>query len=117
MTKGFYHHHWGTRMVSVPQHQLYAEFKRSIHFDELDPKSPNANIVFMTYDYVDAPEKGVPGAKKLVMQNIVGTSHNSLMMAALYHTPPAKSEFCKRYLIVFDAHVGNSLPVSFLRRS
>ena len=97
ITKGFYHHHWGTRMVSILQTQLYDSLQASIRFDELPPHG-NANIVFMVYDFQPAPEKELPGAQKMVLEKVVGTSHNSLMMAAMYHTPPTKEAFCKRIL-------------------
>jgi hypothetical protein len=96
ITKGFYHHHWGTRMVSVIQTQLYNQLKTDIHFDELPPEAGTANIIFMMYDFKPAPEKELPGAQKMVLDKVVGTSHHSLMMASLYHTPPPKDEFCKK---------------------
>jgi hypothetical protein len=97
ITKGFFHHHWGTRIISVIQTPLYAAFRKDIQFDELAPDSNTANVVFMLYDYQPAPEKG-EGSYKMVFEKAIGTSHNSLMMAALYRTPPPKEEFCKKII-------------------
>ena len=69
ITKGFFHHHWAARMVSVVQTWLYDELRKAIQFDELDPKS-NCNIIFMTYDYTPAPEKGMPGAQKMALDKL-----------------------------------------------
>ena len=84
-------------MVSVIQTQLYDVLKKIIRFDELPPKG-NANIILLTYDFRPAPEKSINGAQTLVLDKVIGTSHNSLMMAALYHTPPTKQAFCERIL-------------------
>lgn len=95
ISKGFYHHHWGTRMVALLQTAVYDEFRKYIEFDELLPTQ--GNIVFMLYDYVDG-EKDENGRHQLKLDRVVATSHNSLMMGALYRTPPPKDEFCKKIL-------------------
>lgn len=90
--KGFYHHHWQTRIVSVIQTPLYDVLQANMKFDELPPASSSSNVVFMCYDFKPAPEKGA-GAFSFAFSKAIGTSHNSLMMASLYHTPPSKSAF------------------------
>ncbi len=96
ITKGIFHHHWGTRMVSVIQAPLYEYLRRSIDFDVLPANQ--GNIVFMVYDYQQAPEKGVDGARKLVFERAIGTSHSSLMTGVIYRKAPDRQEFCKRIL-------------------
>lgn len=97
ITKGFFHHHWQSRIVSVIQLPLYEHFRDSIQFDELEPTSTSANVVFMIYDFASVEEDGM--ARKLMkFVKVVGTSHNSLMMSALYRTPPARDVFCEKIL-------------------
>lgn len=38
------------------------------------------------------------GGLKLELDRVVGTSHNSLMMAQLYRKVPDKSEFCQKII-------------------
>lgn len=95
ISKAFYHHHWNTRMVAVMQTALYEEFRKYIPFDELP--SDKGNVVFMLYDYQADPERG-DGYLKLVLNRSVATSHNSLMTASLYRTPPPKENFHQRIL-------------------
>lgn len=97
ISKGFYHHHWGSKIVSVVQEPLYKSFRDYIPFDELDPKSGTSNVVFMLYDFQDDAERGTPH-RRLSFTRAVGTSHSSLMNGALYRTPPDRSVFCQRIL-------------------
>lgn len=97
ISKGFFHHHWGSKIVSVLQEPLYAQFRQDIQFDELDPKSPTSGVVFMLYDFQDDAERGAPH-RRLAFTRAVGTSHNSLMTGALYRTPPDRAAFCRRIL-------------------
>jgi len=99
INKGFFHHHWGTRIVSVLQDHVFERLSGFIKFDELPVE--RANIVFTLYKFVDAPEKG-DGCKRLVFDRTIGTSHNSLMMAALYSKAPGREEFCERILHRLD---------------
>ncbi|MFH0824412.1 MAG: NotI family restriction endonuclease [Pseudomonadota bacterium] len=95
ISKGFFHHHWKTKMVAVMQSVLYAEFRKFIQFDELVPEQ--GNIVFMLYDY--EPDPTAPNQHlRLSLSRVVATSHNSLMMGSLYRTPPPRAEFCKKIL-------------------
>lgn len=94
--KGFYHHHWGTRIVAVVQTPLYERLREAIQFDELPPDRGGNTIIFMLYDY--RPDPNRPGAYYLVFDRAVGTSHNSLMNASLYQQVPSKEDFHKRIL-------------------
>jgi len=42
ITKGFFHHHWSTRIISVIQTPLYEKFREDLEFDEL-PVDDNCN--------------------------------------------------------------------------
>lgn len=97
IAKAFFHHHWGTRMVAALQTDLFDQFRKFIPFDMHENPGEESNIVFLLYKYVDAPEKGV-GGLKLELDRVVGTSHNSLMMAQLYRKVPDKSEFCQKII-------------------
>lgn len=99
ITKGFFHHHWGTRIVALLQDTIYDKIKQDVGFHEL--KAEEGNIVFMLYKFIDAPENG-EGHLKLSFDRVIGTTHNDLMSSALYKTPPSKEEFCRRIL----AHTG-----------
>ena len=96
ITKGFFHHHWGTRIISVIQTALYDAIRKDIQFDELSPDG-DCNVVFMLYDFKPAPDKG-EGALRLTLDRVVGTSHNSLMLGSIYRTPPDKQVFCNRII-------------------
>lgn len=95
ISKGFFHHHWNTRIVAVIQTPVYEAFRKDIQFDELPVA--NGNIVFMLYDFEPAPEKNI-GAHRVVLDRVVATSHSSLMTGVLYRTPPARQKFCDKIL-------------------
>ena len=94
IAKGFYHHHWQTRIVAVIQDHIYDKMREFAAFDELPVTSPSANVVFMLYKYSGDQESGY----HLVFDRVVGTSHSSLMTGALYRTPPDRSVFHSRIL-------------------
>lgn len=93
--KGYFHHHWGTKIVAVMQDVLYdyvrdkADFMRSA-----DVTHGTVNIIFMSYRYEDDPEK--PGAKRFVLAEVEGTSHSNLQQAVLYKEAPDREKFCER---------------------
>jgi len=97
INKGIYHHHWKTRIISVIQTPLYNKFREAIQFDELPPSSESSNVVFMTYDF-QSEESGEGQSRTLKLDKVVGTSHSSLMMAALYRATPPKIEFCDKII-------------------
>lgn len=92
VNKGFFHHLWGTRIVCVIQTPLYERFKSDIHFDELPPTGKSSNIVFMLYDYKPDMDRN-DGAVNLVFDDVVGTSHSSLMNGILYKQAPKIEAF------------------------
>ena len=91
--KGYFHHHWGTKIVAVVQDVVYKyicerfEFMRSP-----DVKSQTTNIIFMTYRF--APDTGNLPSQKLVLDKIEGTSHSNLQQAVLYKEAPSRAAFC-----------------------
>jgi hypothetical protein len=101
IAKGFYHHHWGTRIVAVLQEPLYERLRQDIQFDELAPDTGGNTIIFMLYDFVEDP--GREGAYNLRLRRAVGTSHNSLMMASMYQQVPSKEDFCRRIMANLDS--------------
>lgn len=95
ITKGFYHHHWGSRIIAVLQKATYDSIRTYISFDELPPDAGGNTIIFMLYEYAKDPNSG---EYTLQLEKVVGTSHNSLMMASMYQTIPERQEFCKRII-------------------
>lgn len=93
--KGYFHHHWGTKIVAVMQDAVYqyvcdwADFMRSD-----DVKGNTVNIIFMAYRFEDDP--GNPGAQRLVLNQVEGTSHANLQQAVLYKEAPGREAFCER---------------------
>lgn len=95
ISKGYFHHHWGTKIVAVIQDAVYnyicndADFMRQTEID-----TPQVNIIFMSYKFEDDPSN--PARKKLVLDKVEGTHHTNLQNAVLYKSAPAREEFCKR---------------------
>ena len=93
--KGYFHHHWNSKIVAVIPHQVYeyiiarADFMRST-----DVKGPQVNIIFMTYRLAPDPQR--PGEYKPELVTVEGTSHAGLQQAILYQTPPDKNAFTNR---------------------
>ncbi|MCF6287267.1 MAG: hypothetical protein L3K26_19105 [Candidatus Hydrogenedentes bacterium] len=95
VSKGFYHHQWGTRIASVLQDHVFNYFQKQLQFDELEPSK--SDIVFLVYKYTKSEVDG-EFKYRLELDRVVGTSHSSLMMRALYSQPPPKEDFCNRIL-------------------
>jgi len=93
--KGYFHHHWGTKIVAVIQDQVYqsvidkADFMRST-----DIANATVNVVFMTYVFEDDPER--PGQFRPRLKRVEGTSHANLQAAILYKEAPTKEAFKQR---------------------
>lgn len=93
--KGYFHHHWKSKIVAVIQEQVYrnitdrADFMRST-----DVKSPTVNIIFMTYRFEHDPSR--PGQYRPVLATVEGTSHANLQAAILYKEAPSRDAFCSR---------------------
>lgn len=91
IAKGYYHHHWGTKIIAVIQDVVYRDICERIQIPPAaDPK--NSNVVFMVYKYV--PDDA--NAHILKLDQVIGTQHTILQNAVLYKTPPSKQEFCRR---------------------
>jgi hypothetical protein len=90
--KGYFHHHWKSKIVAVIPEQVYqyitgrADFMRSS-----DVRSPTVNIIFMTYRLEDDPDRA--GEYRPVLARVEGTSHSNLQNAILYHEAPQKDAF------------------------
>lgn len=90
--KGYFHHHWKSKIVAVIPEQVYryivsrADFIRST-----DVKNAQVNIIFMTYRLEDDLSR--PGEFRPNLVRVEGTSHSSLQNAILYQDAPAKEEF------------------------
>jgi len=98
--KGFFHHHWGTKIIAVVQDIIYDNLKERINFTEVSVE--RSNIVFMQYSMllVDTPD----GQRyELKLRGVTGTTHNELMMSSFYQITPPKEEFCNRILRVYNA--------------
>ena len=104
INKGFFHHHWQSKIIAVIQLALYKNLREKIRFDELDPKSDTSNIVFMLYDF-EKIENSDTYYYDITYKKAIGTSHSSLMNAAIYKTPPSKEKFEKRILSVLHKKI------------
>jgi hypothetical protein len=93
--KGYFHHHWNTKIVAVIPEQVYdyiigrADFMRST-----DVKGPQVNIIFMTYRLEHDTAR--PGEYRPQLVRVEGTSHASLQQAILYKQAPGKEAFTAR---------------------
>ena len=93
--KGYFHHHWGTKIVAVMQDAIYQDIcKRAEFMRSADVKSSTVNIIFMAYRFEENPEK--PGWQRLVLDTVEGTSHANLQQAILYKEPPSREAFCSQ---------------------
>ena len=105
--KGYFHHHWGTKIVAVMQDVVYqyvrdwADFMRST-----DVKGDTVNIIFMSYRYQHDPS--APDVKRFVLDEVEGTSHANLQAAVLYKPAPARDQFCSQ----IQKALARSMPLS-----
>jgi hypothetical protein len=104
INKGFFHHHWKSKIIAVIQLSLYNNLRGKIRFDEIDPKSDTSNIVFMLYDF-EKIENNDSYHYQIIYKKAIGTSHSSLMNASLYKTPPSKEKFEERILSVLHKKI------------
>lgn len=84
--KGFYCHHWGTRIVAVVQEDLFDTFHAHAPVAEVAMKA--SNIVFMCYQF-----KKNANRWDLELTRLAPTTHSNVMNAILYETPPSKAAF------------------------
>lgn len=99
--KGYFHHHWKSKIVAVIPDQVYQYITERADFMRAsDVTSPTVNIIFMTYRMENDPDR--PGEYKPQLVTVEGTSHSNLQNAILYKEAPQKEEFCaqiKRSLV------------------
>ncbi len=101
IAKGYYHHHWKTKIVAVIQEQVYNYIKKEADFMcSPDVKNPNVNIIFMTYAFDHDPDR--PRQYRPVLKTVEGTSHSNLQNAILYKNPPSRDKFCKQIARSFE---------------
>ena len=91
--KGYFHHHWKSKIVAVIPEQVYQYILgRAAFMKTSDVKNdPQVNIIFMTYRLEADADK--PGEFKPVLVNVEGTSHTNLQNAIMYKDPPQRSAF------------------------
>lgn len=90
--KGYFHHHWKSKIVAVIPEQVYQYITRRADFIRSpDVKSTQVNIIFMTYRLENDPTRAGEYRPRLV--TVEGTSHSSLQNAILYKDAPKKEAF------------------------
>lgn len=90
--KGYFHHHWKSKIVAVIPEQVYKYIKgRADFICSTDVRSPQVNIIFMTYCLENDPTRAGEYRPRLV--TVEGTSHSSLQNAILYKEAPHKEAF------------------------
>lgn len=93
--KGYYHHHWKSKIVAVIQEQIYRNIvERADFMRNANVKSDTVNIIFMTYRFEHDAAR--PGQFKPVLVTVEGTSHANLQQAILYKDAPSREAFCSR---------------------
>lgn len=102
--KGFFHHHWGTKIVAVVQDVIFDKLKEKINF--ADVPIHESNVIFVQYKMEPVIRDG-DTYYELVYKGISCTTHNSLMMSSLYQQTPPKDEFCKRIVKIYKALKSN----------
>lgn len=90
--KGYFHHHWKSKIVAVIPEQVYEYIKgRAGFMRSTDVRSPDVNIIFMTYCLESDPTRHGEFRPKLV--KVEGTSHSNLQNAILYKEAPRREAF------------------------
>lgn len=98
ITKGFYCHHWGTRIVAVLQEDLFEQFQKHARTPEV--ALADSNIVFMLYQYA---WNVADNRWNFSLKRVVPTTHVNVMNAILYETPPSKAVFEAKLLNLINA--------------
>jgi hypothetical protein len=92
ISKGFFHHHWGTKIYAAIQDKVYDYFRKDADFPTFNnPNDPNLNVVFMIYSLEDDPTSGSRGTIRL--DRVEATHHSNLQNAVLYKSTPNKQLF------------------------
>ena len=93
--KGYFHHHWKSKIVAVIQDHIYKNITARADFMRTpNVQDPTVNIIFMTYRFEPDPLR--PGEYKPVLSTVEGTSHASLQSAMMYKDAPSREVFCDR---------------------
>ena len=94
--KGYFHHHWQSKIVAVIPEQVYRYIHgRAAFMKTADVRNdPTVNIIFMTYRLEHDPAR--PGEYRPRLVTVEGTSHTNLQNAILYKEPPQRSAFAAR---------------------
>lgn len=92
--KGFFHHHWNTRIVAVMQDVLVDRLWETGGFNELPVEQ--SNIVFLSYRMV----QDHAGSNRYSLQFVrpIGTRHMDLMNSILYHEAPSRDSFIQKII-------------------
>ena len=95
ISKGYYHHHWGTKIVASIQDEVYDYFRKDADFmTKTDIADPQVNIIFMVYGFEPGGTEDREHA--LVLKRVEGTHHSLLQQAVLYKSAPSRDVFIKR---------------------
>ena len=87
--KGFYHHHWDTKIVALMQDEVFKYIHGKFPFlTTPNINDPAANVVFLLYRYGNGVNRW-----SLEFDCCVGTSHANLSQAALYAKAPERAAF------------------------
>lgn len=90
--KGYFHHHWKSKIVAVIPEQVYQYITRRADFIRSpDVTKTQVNIIFMTYRLEADPTRA--GEYRPVLVTVEGTSHSSLQNAILYKDAPQREAF------------------------
>jgi len=93
--KGYFHHHWGTKIVAVMQDVIYQSIvDRFDFFRSPKVREKTINIIFVVYKMV--PDSALPGEMKLEFDFVEGTTHSNLQSAVLYASAPTRDKFLER---------------------
>lgn len=93
ISKGYFHHHWKSRIVAVIQDVVYDYFKSEADFPVFPHENnPQANIVFMVYGF----ESNHGEEDKLVLKKVEGTHHSNLQNAILHKNAPDRELFIQK---------------------
>jgi hypothetical protein len=92
IAKGYYCHHWDTRIVAVVQEELFDQF--NAHAKITETKLVDSNIVFLLYQFSRASD----GRWNLGLRRVVPTTHTQVMQSILYEKPPSRANFERKIL-------------------
>jgi hypothetical protein len=96
VAKGYYCHHWSTRIAAVVQEDLFATFDAHAHVTECS--LADSDIVFLLYQFERQLDGNGITRWSMRLNRVVPTTHMSVMQAILYETPPNKARFEKKIL-------------------